>query len=140
VALPKAEWNFDVKQLIQNYLNDDHRYVVGECLGFKIYAALIHEEKGPGNSEYPKNTRIWRGGNVTYVKDDEYQFENASDILLRLTMKSSLPDKFTINPDLNSKFHAEQFNLAEVAAIFIAQLCSMQAIRHREIRNSIDSK
>lgn len=139
VSLPKVEWSFDVNQLIENYLNDNNEYVVGECLGFKIYAALIHEEKGPGNSDYPQNVRIWRGGNLKHIKDREYQFENASDILLMLTMKSSLPDRFMIDPDLDSKFHTEQFRFAEVAAIFVTQLCSMQAIRYREIRAAIDN-
>lgn len=140
VALPKAEWSLDASQLIENYLNDERGYPleIGNLLGFKIYAALIHEEKGPANSDYREGVRIWRKGNVRHVKNGKYHFEYASDVAMLLTIKSSLPDRFVTNPDLDAKFHGEQFRLAEVAAIFIAQLCSMQAIRHREIRSTVD--
>jgi len=138
VALSKAAWSFDEKQLIENYLNKDHDYVVGEIFGFRIYAALIHEEKGPGNSDFTQSARIWRNGNVKHIKEGEYQFEHGSDILLKLTIKSSLPDSFMDYPEPDTKFHSEQFRLAEVAAIFIVQLCAMQAMRYREIRAEID--
>lgn len=140
IALPKADIYFNASELIENYLNDDHEYVIGKLLGFNINTTLIHEEKGSKNSNHPQYTKIWRSGNVKHIRDAKYQFENASDISLVLTMKSTLPNNFMINSNNDSKFHSEQFRLAEVAAIFIVQLCAMQAIRHREIRAEIDNR
>jgi len=122
MALPETEWSFDANQLIENYINNECRPItVGDFLGFKIYAALVHEE-------YRDSARIWRKGNVQHVKNSKYHFEYAADVVMLLTIKSSLPESFMINSDLDSEFHSEQFRLAEVAAIFVLRLCSIRNI------------
>jgi hypothetical protein len=135
IALPWINWNFDTFQLIDTYLSKES-LIIGQYCGLQIFAELIHEDNNQASSSSQKGL-IWRRGNVEDVNGSVYTFANGNDIRLKLELRSSLPDTIFEDIETSAEFHSEQFIIAEAAAIFCTQLCSMQLNRYRESRASI---
>ena len=139
-ASPWAGWNLNSKQLVDYYTRKKRgNLIVGQFFGFNVSAELIHDEKKENILENSEDeiTTVWRRGNVGHVEKATYKFIYGKDIFLKLILGSSLPNSLFKDADEECDFHREQFKIAEVGAIFCAQLCALQLSKFREYRVSI---
>jgi hypothetical protein len=129
--------------LIEKYTDIDRQGMfVSRYFSFGIYAKLVHKDakgKEDISSEhyrYAEQARIWRSGNVEELDGHTYAFKEGDDLILVLSLESSLPDStFLVEASTDSKFHGEQFALATAGSIFLAGICS--AMCHFHLKNHL---
>lgn len=122
----QIDWTFDTDALIERYKKVDSGYqLIGEYFGIPIYTTLLHQ--GRQKKAHKKEKLIWRNGNAKKAQTDKYRFFEASDLVLRIHLSSSLPtnsyDIIPKGPDLRK----EQFKIATVAATLINQIATLRS-------------
>lgn len=138
-ALSWTEWNFDISALVSAYAEEPYKpLVIGEYQGFNLSAKLVHKQAGRKDTQR-QTTPIWRKGNVQNVKNQQYRFTEGDDLLLQITIRSSLPE-LTDQTDRSFKYCAEQFRLADVVAIISVQLGALQLHKYIEHRNQLNAR
>jgi len=131
-TLPYVAWDFIPSVIVESYEEMDKDGIqIGEYFGLRINARLIHDgAKGKDDItderfSYGPRAKIWRQGNVVQLSDTKYRFLEGENLLLVLTLKSSLPCSEYDEADALLKAHREQFLIASGGIILSTQLCSM---------------
>ncbi len=148
-ALPYVNWNDSLKpsSLIDAYCNSsDDGLVVGDYCGMNIYANLAHYNvKNRHNPKHPDHynqteKEFFKKVNVLKTGKESYQFKSSDDMVVLFTLKSSLPDWFNDEIDLDFDGSGEQFRLVQAGSVFASQLCSMVTNEYLDYRNQMKPK